>query len=340
MISVKGKQTKTIYDHNLILGTVTHSLGEIYFKAHSEYALPASITITREAGKWFVSFSYEVAAFRLSEEELIGHYSAMSEESLITITHGMDRGVVVSVAVSDATSHDFTSEQKQGLARKEIRRKRYERQMANRIKGSGHVRYDFVHKTSRKIVDFDAEVFVFENLNVQNMIRAPKPKQRKENDKYLPNDADAKAGLNKAILESAWDKTKLFTVYKAGRVNKLVIAVPPQGMSQECSKCSHTHPDNRQTQALFVCQNCGFTENADFNASLVTKKKGISMLVAGELSVKQKKRAMRLKKKQQLGQELPEGTRVETELSRTESHAFRTHLSANRETRTTTVLTV
>ncbi|HET6460649.1 MAG TPA: zinc ribbon domain-containing protein [Syntrophales bacterium] len=40
------------------------------------------------------------------------------------------------------------------------------------------------------------------------------------------------------------------------------------------SKCSHTHPENRQTQALFVCQNCGFTENADFNASLVIKKEG------------------------------------------------------------------
>jgi len=36
------------------------------------------------------------------------------------------------------------------------------------------------------------------------------------------------------------------------------------------------------------------------------KKEGIRMLVASELSVKQKKRAMRLKKKQQLGQELPE----------------------------------
>jgi len=64
------------------------------------------------------------------------------------------------------------------------------------------------------------------------------------------------------------------------------------------------------------------------------------MLVAGELSVKQKKRAMRLKKKQQLEQELPEGTREETEISRTESHAFRTHPSANRETPTTVVLTV
>jgi hypothetical protein len=64
------------------------------------------------------------------------------------------------------------------------------------------------------------------------------------------------------------------------------------------------------------------------------------MLVAGELSVKQKKRAMRLKKKQQLGQELPEVTRGETEISRSESHAFRTHPSVNRETLTTIVLTV
>ena len=47
-----------------------------------------------------------------------------------------------------------------------------------------------------------------------------------------------------------------------------------------------------------------------------------------------------LKKKQHLGQELPEVTRGETEISRTESHAFRTHPSANREAPTTIVLTV
>jgi putative transposase len=90
---------------------------------------------------------------------------------------------------------------------------------------------------------------------------------------------------------------------------------------------------------LFVCQNCGFTGNADFNASLVIKKKGIRMLVAGELSVTQKKRAMRLKKKQQLGQELPEVTRGDTEVSRAKSHAFSLHPSVNRETPTTIVLT-
>jgi len=66
------------------------------------------------------------------------------------------------------------------------------------------------------------------------MTKVLKPKKAQENGKYLPNGAAAKAGLNKAILESAWGKIKLFTVYKAGRANKLVIAVPPQGTSQEC----------------------------------------------------------------------------------------------------------
>jgi hypothetical protein len=37
-----SKQDKTIYDRKLMLGTLTHSLGELCFKAHVEYALPAS----------------------------------------------------------------------------------------------------------------------------------------------------------------------------------------------------------------------------------------------------------------------------------------------------------
>ncbi len=74
-----------------------------------------------------------------------------------------------------------------------------------------------------------------------------------------------------------------------------------------------------------------FTENVDFNASLVIKKKGIRMQLAGELSVKQKKRSMRLKKKEQLGQELSEDTCGEIEISRTKSRAFSSHPSVNRE---------
>ncbi len=117
---------------------------------------------------------------------------------------------------------------------------------------AANVRHDFAHKASRKLVDSPAEVFVFEDLKVKNMTRAPKPKKSAGTGRISRTGPKAKAGLNKSILESAWGKVKLFTTYKALRRNKLVIAIPPHGTSQECSKCSHTHPDNRQSQAVFV----------------------------------------------------------------------------------------
>ncbi len=313
--SHNSKQGKTIYDHKLLLGIKTHNLGELRFKAHTEYDLPATITIAREAGKWFVSFSYAAPDdLSLSEFDLIAHYSAMNVQNLDKITMGMDRGVVTPAASSDGANHDYTGNQKRNLDVKEIRRKRYQRIMARRQKGSGrwkramskvssshahaaNVRSDFAHKTSRKIIDSDVEVIVFEDLKIKNMTKAPEPKPANNGTgAYLPNGAAAKAGLNKAILESAWGKVRLFTTYKAKRANKLVIAVPPHCTSQECSKCSHTHPDNRQSQAIFECQRCGFAANADFNASCSVKNRGIRMLVAGKIAVKQTSRAMRLKK--------------------------------------------
>jgi putative transposase len=337
------RQSKNINEYKLVVGTRKHNLGELRFKAHTEYGLPSTITLAREADKWFLSFSYEKQGVCISEEDLIAYYAAMPEDKLNEVTVGMDRGVMVPAKKSDGTSYNFAPEQKINLRAKELCRK------ANRLKGSGrwklsvkkvaryhayaaNVRSDFAHKTSRKIVDSEAEVFVFENLNVKNMTRAPKPKLAEKTSNYLPNGAIAKAGLNKAILESAWGKVKTFTTYKARRASKLVIAIAPHGTSQECSKCSHTHPDNRLSQAEFVCQRCGFTENADFNASCTVKNSGIRMLLAGGISVKQEKRTMRLKNKQQPGPEQPEVTRGEMEISRSVGTYFQTASVGNRET--------
>ncbi len=43
---------------------------------------------------------------------------------------------------------------------------------------AANVRHDFAHKASRKLVDSPAEVFVFEDLKVKNMTRAPKPRSQ------------------------------------------------------------------------------------------------------------------------------------------------------------------
>ena len=55
--------------------------------------------------------------------------------------------------------------------------------------------------------------------------------------------------------------------YKAKQVGITVNMVNPKYSSQRCSKCGHIHQDNRITQSKFLCQSCGFEDNADFNAS-------------------------------------------------------------------------
>src|SRR5512143_1520137 len=144
----------------------------------------------------------------------------------------MDRGVAIPVATSvKGSSYDLTGEQKHRLSRQEVRRNRYQRQMARREKGSNrqrrtaqkiagchvydaNVRHDFAHKASREIVGSQSEVFLFRDLKVKNMTIVPKPNNA-GNGRYLPNGAAAKAGLNRSIFESAWGKVRQFTTYKA-----------------------------------------------------------------------------------------------------------------------------
>jgi len=128
-------------------------------------------------------------------------------------------------------------------------------------------------------------LYVLENLRTKNMTASAK------------GAADApgknvrqKAGLNRSILASAWAKMALYLDYKVQRRGKLLIKVPPHHSSQECSACGHTTPDNRQSQALFVCTTCGHSENADTNAAKVPAKRGVRLLLSGAIEVEEPKK--------------------------------------------------
>ena len=58
-----------------------------------------------------------------------------------------------------------------------------------------------------------------------------------------------------------------FIQYKADKVGIKVNVVNPRYSSQRCNKCGHIHEDNRQTQSKFECTSCGYSDNADYNAS-------------------------------------------------------------------------
>lgn len=58
-----------------------------------------------------------------------------------------------------------------------------------------------------------------------------------------------------------------------------VIKVNPQDTSQRCSKCGNIDRANRPRQERFCCTSCGFTANADFNASQNLSIKGIDKII-------------------------------------------------------------
>jgi putative transposase len=60
-----------------------------------------------------------------------------------------------------------------------------------------------------------------------------------------------------------------FVTYKAKVAGVPVEVVDPRNSSRECSACGFVSKKNRPSQAVFGCQRCGHTENADRNAAKV-----------------------------------------------------------------------
>jgi putative transposase-like DNA-binding protein len=97
--------------------------------------------------------------------------------------------------------------------------------------------------------------------------------------------------VNRGISRSGWGLLVRRLEDKAlGRVEK----IPPAFTSQRCSACGHVAAESRESQALFRCVACAYTENADVNAArniaaghAVTAREGLgdARPVNGELQL-------------------------------------------------------
>lgn len=66
----------------------------------------------------------------------------------------------------------------------------------------------------------------------------------------------------------AFGQLRNFISYKAKLSGVPVLLVNPAYTSQKCSKCGHTCKENRRSQSEFVCVQCGYSINADYNAAI------------------------------------------------------------------------
>ncbi len=67
-----------------------------------------------------------------------------------------------------------------------------------------------------------------------------------------------------------------FVSYKAAWKGVTVEFVDPRYTSQGCSKCGFVSRANRQSQSEFSCRQCGYQNNADYNASLNIRNKHLA----------------------------------------------------------------
>ncbi len=138
------------------------------------------------------------------------------------------------------------------------RRRRVKTAIARlRARGSDR-RKDWAEKTSTDLARrFD--LIRVEDLRITGMTRSARGTLAQPG-----RNVRQKAGLNRGILASGWGLLLRRLEAKApGRVEK----IPPAYTSQRCSECGHVAADSRESQALFRCKACGYTDHADVNAA-------------------------------------------------------------------------
>lgn len=126
---------------------------------------------------------------------------------------------------------------------------------------------DWVAKITTRLVE-DYDLIALEALDTRQMTRKPKPKQDPDHrGRYLRNGSASKAGLNRSILGNRWTDIQDKLEYKTRLAGTRLILVNPAYTSQTCNRCGHVAKENRESQAVFQCVNCGFKDNADINAA-------------------------------------------------------------------------
>jgi putative transposase len=142
--------------------------------------------------------------------------------------------------------------------------KRIRRQLGREWRRVRNRRRDFHHKTARVLVN-ECDVIALEKLNAAGMTRRPAPRPDPEQPgAFLPNQAAAKAGLNKVILDAGWAQFAGILAGKAEEAGRRVIFVNPACTSITCHACGERC--TRPRQDTVTCPRCG-PHDADINGA-------------------------------------------------------------------------
>ena len=209
-----------------------------------------SATVSEKAGRWFVSIQ-------------------VKEEINIPINTGEVAGVDLGIKTMAYASDGATFENPKALKRYERKLKRAQRKVSRRVKGSNNrakavkelqriykrindIKTDAIHKATSYLAKTKS-VIVLEDLNVKGMMK---------------NHCLAKAIADVGLYEFRRQIEYKCRLYGS----EVVFADRFFPSSKMCSQCGHIKTDLTLSERMFICDECGFTLDRDYNASLNLKQ--------------------------------------------------------------------
>ncbi|CAM6613178.1 hypothetical protein ESCOCK353M_22695 [Escherichia coli] len=233
-----------------------------------------NVTVIQSCGKWYVSIQTE---YEVPEQV---HKAA----SMV----GLDAGVTKLATLSDGSVYQpvnsfKANQRKLAMLQRQLSRKvkfsaswQKQKKKIQRLHSHiANIRRDYLHKVTSEISKNHAMI-VIEDLKVCNISKSAKGTAERPG-----RNIRAKSGLNRSILDQGWYEMRRQLEYKQLWRGGQVLAIPPAYTSQRCVCCGHTAKENRQTQSKFVCQVCGYTENADINGARNILAAGHAVLACG-----------------------------------------------------------
>jgi putative transposase len=219
------------------------------------------VTISRDGEKWFISFTCEV------EMEIVH-----KKENFYIVA--IDRGITISLQLSDGTEISLPKPLKKSLEKLEILMRalsikkkgssnwwKIKRRIQKLFRHIKNVRKDALHKITTYLAN-NHGIVVLEALDTKNMMKSAKGTVENPG-----KNVSAKSGLNRSIADEAWGLLQRLLEYKMEWRGGTVAYVDPKNTSRQCSSCKHVSKNNRKSQSRFECEKCGYKANADFNAS-------------------------------------------------------------------------
>ncbi|MFB2969139.1 RNA-guided endonuclease InsQ/TnpB family protein [Aerosakkonema sp. BLCC-F183] len=248
------------------------NLGHIQMRGKARaWSNPTTLTIVYRNGKWYASITVACDVQRETGNGLIG------------LDFGCNVAVMGAVHLGDGEYEQLVIDNPRYLKQVQTKIKqanRYKRRKRapnykKKIKASkrwrkaqskvnklvrkvANQRQNFIHKVAAHIVSGNSMVAT-EKLNVKNMNRAGKGKNRKY-----------KKGLNKSILDVSFGMLRSAIEYKVNEAGGIFVEVPTQKVkpSQQCPKCHHIKPKTL-SERVHNCEKCSYTCDRDFASAQV-----------------------------------------------------------------------